>query len=803
MSTGRGLPVQLILVAVFAATGVAQQLNGPGAGLVLNEVDGPPPNSVELVVPTSIDMVVSGFPQSPFVLLQAPRISVGEFVLGPGMQLDIGPAASVLVLLDGQNPLGLNIFANTGVNGSAQFTFPVSVVPPTGSSNSLQAVVVDFSSPPFMVAFTAASEIVLKEPVDYGRVTYARGPNSSTLAAFETEATTGVNSPLSSPSSAFDHQAIHLARFEHFYGNFTNPGSLDRHREPTPDRPLRSAENFDHQLIKTVFGGLFHYRDVTQSPAESGFCISPLDGGPAIDLAGTRYPNGTSSVSPWEFEIAISNDSTTMAAVLDQTDPSGLPDRLFLVKLDGTSFTLTGTGIVEVTPVAALASIAEESMRFSHGMLYFVDGNSAGTLYRVPIDPLGPATAVALPLLGTQNAATTTDGELFRHAATGDLYLQAGASLAEEDLYRVDGTTGVITNLSQFSSPRQIREFGDSYDGVDGRIAVSPSGNRVAFVVVDSAADELYLAPTDASAVLVQVTSPTRFDPGIDVVIDLNHYDDDHVMFFAGTMGSKTDLYDFDHAMSILTNCTLTNSQPTSSLPISAAPAAAIDPAGYFRGPGRMLFARDGLLAFGSEVGSPVRNLVAIDYGPLVVSNVTGDEFNGSVGPNIEELDAGDLELAFAPQSDLMWFAASLTTSADDELFTFNPLIPGVAATQVSSSGINLGARFENLTPDVTGLSLIASFRMSPGSDEQIGIASAAGGFNQLTGTLGGNAGVIDGTLRWVHPQAVGSGFFFAQGTGPLTNPFDARLRVFDLLTGDVNVVDSTPGDYWIFSVHP
>lgn len=785
MDPFRFAAIGLLAVALLLPLSFAQSVNDPAGSLTFNGLDGGVPNTLVIGAPNSLDMSVSGNPNVPFVLLAAPSLSVGEGVFGPGLSLDIGGIDQVSVVMDGLNPSAsiLNQFANTGA-GNVDFTFPLPAGLPPGSLGSFQAILVDFSLPSFL-AFTAATEVVIASPCDYGTVTFGRGAGVSGQAAYVVDGATSIETAAPAPSGSFSIGSIYFARYASLFSQSGTTGDLDRFRAPTADRPVRQAANFSFQHIKTIHGDLYTYFD--GSTSEYGYFLSTSAG--LTEIPGTRVTT-TGFLPGWLAQIAISDDSSTMVAVHD----NGSGQRLRLIKLDGTTFTANGQSVIDITP-PGISGLATESLRFSGGRVYAAEEDFPSGIFVADADPTGPAAPLGIPPLGTGGTVIDVSHEVFQHVGTGDIYFRAGDA-AGEDIYRIDGTSGAVNNVSNFATGTSIDNFGTSYQG-NGHISVSPSGTRVAFVADVSFDEEVFIGFADGSLPPVQVTNSTRFDDQIDDVGDLNMWSDQDCLFFVGTTFAAADLYNFNLMTASVDNITQTNSQTGAILPISSTPAATIDGDGYFTSNGYMFFVRDGVVSQGPSAGTLVKNLVGVDYATLTPFNVTGDEFFGVPGPNTESI----IRPCFAPDSDRMWFEAKVEATGSNELFTFDPAA-GTVASQRTNFGVNF-TDIDNITPNANGSQALFSFRIGGASnDEEIGRAFVTSSFTQMTDDGLGFSDIADGSIRFLDPSAPCNGFLFARGSGDAANPGNATLRV-QAGNGIESVVSSTPGTYWIYSVGP
>ena len=792
--------VAAAILALSATALNAQSVNDATGSMILNSVNGTAPNTLQVVPPTTINMEFSGNPNVPFILLHAPTISVGEQIFGPGLSLDIGPLAGASILANGISPSSFfDFFANTGP-GSSVLSFVAPGNLPSGSIGALQAIFLDFTLPG-MVKLSAATEIIVAQPCDYGTAHYGRGPSGSDVGGQLGDGATLSTTPSAVPSSNFDVETTYLARMDYLTSGTSAPGDIDRFRAPTVDHPIRDARNSSFMNIKTIHGNIYHYQDLTVTPNEFGYFMDPGNGMPAFDLPFTRMTNGTSTSTCYETEIAISWDSSTMAVVFDpaSTNPTGTTDKVLLFRIDGGTFMANGQSMIDVTPAGANASILEESLTFSDGKLHFVDGTSTGVLYEVDIDPAGPATAVSIPPLGTGNIASLVDGEMYVHPGTRDIYFQAGASATEEDVFRIDNFTGLVTNISNFAVATEMEEFGDDFDGSNGLISVSDTGLTVAYCARISGSHELYIGSAFSAFTPIHVTEDVTYSIIFNSVVDINMVNDDDCLFFFGTGTTAMDL--FRYQVSTGASANLTGTSGSVVAPFTGTPG--MDPDGYINLNGQMIFGRDGTLSLGANAGASAGNLVAVDLATFAVTNITGDEFGGATTVNTNLSSPGGAEICLAANTDQVWFVGATVGATDHELWSFDASVPG-AATMITSNLTGTGLDYDNLVIDAMGTTALVSVRLTGVSsgDEEIAMATLGGGISApLTNDLNTLSDISDGSIRFLDPMAPCTGFIYAQGTNSSSNPTDAILQVYDLANGAGTVIDPTPGAYVIFGV--
>jgi K319L-like, PKD domain len=150
----------LLTIFALSLSLCAQQMNSANAGLDINgaSASGMAPFSASVELPGPLVATISGGTNNPFILIGAAGLDVGDIVFDGSTQVDIGPTRSVLV--DGLGGPFDQFFANTGPSGTRVLQTAVPGGTATGSVDiAVQAIVVDFSLPPFNVAISAASTI--------------------------------------------------------------------------------------------------------------------------------------------------------------------------------------------------------------------------------------------------------------------------------------------------------------------------------------------------------------------------------------------------------------------------------------------------------------------------------------------------------------------------------------------------------------------------------------------------------------------------------------------------------------------
>lgn len=801
--TGRVLATVLCLTLCAAA----QQPNQAQATMTFSGSQGPPwPINATVSTPGILTIDVSGTATGvPFALFTGP-LNVGALTTGNGQIVDIGtpPAFSDLTpIFDGTQPGFPNALAFLGATATAQFVINV---PPgvNPGSGAYQTLVVDPAHPDG-VALTAATVLTIVPPLNYGSASYSRGADVSSHAGWTTTAP-GPPSPWPGLSPDFDIEVMGLAGFQ----VLTSSGGTGSHpywrRQITTLGGIQAVHvgtNGAFPYQKTFHGDLYCFQDKSTSPDTFGFMLAQGGSVPTLLssslLPGTGNAEGQNQV----FQPEIAVHANLMLAVEDReaTDPiaPGQNDRVHLFTLDGSNLAITGQPAADITPASpTLMGIAAESLTLTADHLFFVGSTSTSTpatglLFSAPTDGSAAAQVTIPNVTASGMAPTVVDGELRYSDDRTMVVFQAGTSASEEDLFVLrDITPGGFTllNLSTFATSTEIEEFGDSSDGLDNQVAISPGNAQVAFVTRDAGSDELWVVAADGMTAAVQVSGATNFSADVDDFIELWWATDDDLLFFAGTATTLTDLYRYQVSTGALTNLTQTNGQ--TATPFTGTPPATIDNDGTWRSlsGNNLYFLRD----TPSTAPQLVLNIVAVDLLLFGLTDVTGNEFSAGTAPPIKFPTVTGMELAYAPQGDDMVFIAEVLTSLDDDVWSFDATNAG-EAVQLTSNGGAAGIGIDNLAVDPTGTQVAFSVRNL--LDEAIWTAAVGNpGSGALAVASGPGTDVTDGTIVWRS-----NGFYYALGTSDNANPLDASLRWYDTGFVTATTVDAATGSYWLFGV--
>lgn len=704
--------LSLLLGALFAAALSAQMTNQPTSNLVVNGTDGAAPNHVWLTPPTTLTIEVGGNPQMPFLLAAAPALSIGEVVYAPTIAVDIGPFASLQVLMDGTgSPLvnPFNMFANTGASGSTTFSLTLPPGASIGTHTALQAFVIDFTLPGF-VGCTAATEIGIGNPIGSISV-LSDGPTGSGNAVFES--TNGLD--LANFGGPYYPETIALTNFGDLYPNENvstidrSPGSVFRFDPPTASAPRFIGGDTQSPLVRTTFGDLRIVRDgATQN---YGFLITI--GASSSVIPGTSFTTNAAGQCSWKKWIHV--NGPVMAAVLDGHGIAN--DRVFLIRIDGIPFASNGQLIREITPTANVPSeIRAESLVMVSNVVYFAgrvppSPNIASALYRCDMGGSVVATSLALPLIqNNPNIAPTRIVPEFRLAPDGLSFFYKSSNDTDtmariHQVYQVTATTQSFRVVSFFSAPQPaIRDLGRVSDGTTNRFAVNSTVSRVAFVTFDPAtgAEELYNGPI-TGGITSQVTTNARMDPAIDTIVEPHFADTTSIYFFAGQDAQSTDLYRFSTSTLAIANLTQTNGVTSATLPLPATPLSAIDPAGAFVTGGHFYFLRGGQIAAGSAIGQFATNLCGVVVSTSNVYDITGDEFDLSPNP-ASHVAPRAMEIYVDSAAGRLWFAGDLGGVLNPMLFTKALAATGPALQSAPAPWSPLAApSFCMLAPDGSG----------------------------------------------------------------------------------------------------
>lgn len=278
-------------------------------------------------------------------------------------------------------------------------------------------------------------------------------------------------------------------------------------------------------------------------------------------------------------QIAV--DATGSRAALVAKDKE-----VHVLRLDGTTFPDGKTSRALTVP-ADVDSVAAASLTLVGSWLAVVASKQDATnvLLTADIGDAAPAQLGVLALASGGGAEPTyiADDPLLARDG-GFVLLRAGPRFDELDLYRVAVGGGAVVKSTSVAAT--IAGRGRRFGGNEGRVAISPKGERVAWVVRDSGREELYLAKGDGSG---QPDNPTKepiFDVGgISAIYNLVFIDEDKLLFMGGVGPFQLDLYRYDGKTQVLENLTAigTTSPPFNGQGGFSARAAWLDEAaGWF-----------------------------------------------------------------------------------------------------------------------------------------------------------------------------------------------------------------------------
>jgi hypothetical protein len=276
--------------------------------------------------------------------------------------------------------------------------------------------------------------------------------------------------------------------------------------------------------------------------------------------------------------IAVDGAATRAALVAKKRE-------VHLLRLDGTTFP-DGKTQRALTVPQDVTEVAAPSLTLAGSRLFAVGTKGDGTnvLLAADITDSGAAQLNVLPLApgGTEPTYIGDDPLLARDGAF--VLFRAGPRFDELDLYRVAlaGNTVVKSTSAATTIAGRGRRFG----GNEGRVAISPQGKRVAYVVRENGIEQLYLTLGDGSGTVDNPTKTPIFDVGgLSAIYNLVFVDDDKLLFMGGVGPFQLDLYRYDGKTQILENITAigTTSPPFNGMGGFSARAAWLDQAaGWF-----------------------------------------------------------------------------------------------------------------------------------------------------------------------------------------------------------------------------
>lgn len=414
-----------------------------------------------------------------------------------------------------------------------------------GGTTALYLQVVEIALPALSIRVGNGMRVVFDAVAFPGTLAYSEGqdanPTTAVVAARQTLATLtdtdfssgAPSAPVPAPTSQFDASfqgatdlwMIALAGTHELVAASPLPNALSATiAPPDPDfsyptlrelasgpelfagtRPVRDNENYEFPLIQLPGNrAVFHWRNASNAASPSyGFGILHKDTAEFRNLTPAGFAFTESATrSPWEIEVGVTPDGNFMLAVLDQSIATD--DRVFLFDLRKGSTFGNGLPIIEVQKPAvpdqnSFRRVWEESFSFlangSGGWFAYFSGTDdvfdpaqyPERLFQIAVaapGAVGPAPIKILP-----QAAPLDVIRLDRQPAVapnGAVLVVTGAfdAGATEQLYAVSAPTAggaTVKNITNFTTPTVLAEWGEATDGSSGFAAFSPDGAKFAY----------------------------------------------------------------------------------------------------------------------------------------------------------------------------------------------------------------------------------------------------------------------------------------------------------------------------------
>lgn len=231
--------------------------------------------------------------------------------------------------------------------------------------------------------------------------------------------------------------------------------------------------------------------------------------------------------------IGLSGDGAVGAAIVTKSS-------LVLFRTDGSTFD-NGQSWIDITGVHGNLELSPHSLTLVGGWLYCVgrDADDKAQLLRALLD--GSTTLEAVPL---EKSPESIADQMAVSADGSRVALAAGTGESSRHLYILTPQSGQAVIVT--ASPGQLGPRGEHWGNLEGQLALSPSGNRVAYVSRMEGIAEVLVSDTSAGGNTVTVTEDTRFSPGVEVFSNLFFSDEDNLLFTAGLSAIQMDLYRWD-----------------------------------------------------------------------------------------------------------------------------------------------------------------------------------------------------------------------------------------------------------------
>ncbi len=385
----------------------------------------------------------------------------------------------------------------------------------------------------------------------------------------------------------------------------------------------------------------------------------------------------------------ISGDGKLLAVTRKAIGSTGTdPNKVLLIRLDGTSWSSSGTAVLDVSPLTQMKYVSATSLFMTNTYLYFIateppasGSNDDYRLFKAPLDGTAVASKVTLPALG--GAAEGIPEPTFNVTGAADgktLAFVAGSAVGSSDqqvFLLDDGGT-----LRQATTTAGAYEVAGRYFhyGWTPELAVSPAAKYLAVL----RAGQPYVVKADGTSE-VALNTAAHFDSTVTTFGAFFWATDDDLLFWAGGAGLTAELFHYRVSGGALANLTQTGTA-------SAAPWTVGDQRldGGFVSP-------NGKFIYYFSYQYPLRNIIAVDLTTFTKKDITAGLQvlfpNSTPGTEHQGL----------PGSSRVWFLsqdpASLVTYMES-LYSFDAntgakatqleLRPGTAKSPFTSGGFTL-----------------------------------------------------------------------------------------------------------------
>ncbi len=779
------------------------------------------------LIGSTLGVQYQGTPTDVYAMfLSAP--SAGSLPIpGIGGTLLIGTSPLLLIYFgvvpgSGIDLQGVPIPNNSSLVGGSVELQPLNIGPSLTFDFGVNDVLVEFKNIGTTVLFQGASTSTTTGSLDVQKVT-----NGS------------LGAPTSQGIGSYSVQTIQhygqegwVEAYAHAFAGTPFYQDINAYKRNRPARNMATGTGFQ-SLVLNADRDLMIVRNGTNT-REFALMTINVNTGQAAILSGTvLQDNVAASATPtvmYHSQVAVSDDGNLVGVyVRDETNTASTTyNRCWLVKTDGSTWTSSGTAVLNVTIAQPGPLYFSQTIFFGNGRL-FAAGNYSWQ--SCPIDDTGILTPIALPNTGTALAPYWIYSPAWRVSRDRQTVVipiggNTGNSADHNDVVAITGITGTgytVANASGFPTNTALQRFfgtgtytfsSSAGSSIGKRVDLSPDGSRVAFLSGTNLAanpTQLYVARTNGAdaGTLVPVTGGL-FDAQVVYMCGVEFVTNNTVLFWAGTTHSSSagnlDLYAYDVGLNTVTNLTRTSTGSLVPPFTQGGNTGNIIVHSTFKSENGnwLYFVRGVNLTL--VPGAFRKNIVGVNVNTLALKDITGSEFSAGTAPDIyrgattrttDPWCAVETQLKKSPVGDMAYFAAENAAGAtaslynDANIFGFD-MENGGQAVQLTNFATAGGTTstvnyIQSMVVSKDGLHVAFAKRtntVSTASEDVFVIAtsSVVGASTQLSTSAAGGQTITDGSIQFTGGPV--DAVVWSVGTGSTTIPTAntvAQWRPIDL----------------------